>query len=263
MNKIAEKKGTNVANLMDDLFNSAGQGTETIKAEDMQIPFMRLLQAMSPQLDKNEASYIKGASQGDIFNTVTGQYWEGEQGVVVLPCAFTTKFLEFQLRDTGGGFLGELDPSDQNITQTTRNGSVELLPSGNELVRSYQFLVLAVGDDGVTQQMICDMKKTQVKVAKQWNTRRAGLKIKHPTKGLFNPPMWAQPWRLTSVQQSNDQGKWFNYQLNQDVLPIDSVPVSAQEEAKELYNRFKSGEIKTGTGEETPSSNMKDEDLPF
>ena len=90
-------------------------------------------------------------------------------------CAYTTKYLEFQFEKAGGGFMGELSADDPDIRKTERNGSAEMLPSGNELVRSAQFLVLGV-DSGVTTQMICDMKKTQMKVAKQWNTRRAGLR---------------------------------------------------------------------------------------
>ena len=215
MANVANKKSTEVANLMDDLFDSAGQGMETITADDMQIPFLRILQPLSPQLLKTDPKFIKGASAGDIFNTVTGQYWEADEGLVVLMCAYTTKFLEFQLRETGGGFMGELSADDPDIRKTERNGSIEMLPNGNELVRSAQFLVLGVDADGSTSQMICDMKKTQMKIAKQWNTRRAGLKIEHPTNGMFNPPMWSVPWRLTSVQESNDKGSWFNYAVAQ------------------------------------------------
>ena len=257
--EVANAKTTAVANLMDDLFDSAGQGMETIGADDMQIPFLRILQPLSPQLLKTDSKFIKGASAGDIFNTVTGQYWEADTGLTVLMCAYTTKFLEFQLRESGGGFMGELSADDPDIRKTERNGATEMLPSGNELVRSAQFLVLGVEDTGATTQMICDMKKTQMKIAKQWNTRRAGLKISHPTKGMFNPPMWAVPWKLTTVQESNDKGSWFNYAVAQEEM--DSVAPEAIMEARDLYNSFRAGEIKTGTGEEksTPDS----DDVPF
>ena len=84
---VARKESTAVANIMDDLYEAAGQGMETIGAEDMQIPFLRILQPLSPQLIKNDPKFIKGASAGDIFNTVTGQFWEAEEGINVLPCA--------------------------------------------------------------------------------------------------------------------------------------------------------------------------------
>ena len=79
---------------------------------------------------------------------MTGQYWEADEGLVVLMCAYTTKFLEFQLRESGGGFMGELNADDPDIRKTERNGSVEMLPNGNELVRSAQFLVLGIDGDG-------------------------------------------------------------------------------------------------------------------
>jgi hypothetical protein len=259
---VAEAKTTAVANIMDDLYASAGQGMETIGADDMQIPFLRILQPLSPQLLKTDAKFIKGASAGDIFNTVTGQFWEADSGLTVLMCAYTTKFLEFQLRESGGGFMGELDAGDPDIRKTQRIGSAEMLPSGNELVRSAQFLVLGVDDNGATTQMICDMKKTQMKVAKQWNTRRAGLKIMHPEKGLFNPPMWAVPWKLTSVQESNDKGSWFNYSVSQ--MDMSEVPQPAIIEARELYNSFKAGDIKTGTGEDKARDTEEGaSDIPF
>ena len=54
----------------------SGMGFEEVDKDDFQIPFVRILQALSPQLKKSDASYIEGASQGDIFNTVTHQVWD-------------------------------------------------------------------------------------------------------------------------------------------------------------------------------------------
>jgi len=261
---VVEKKSTAVANVMDDLYASAGEGLENVGAEDMQIPFLRILQPLSPQLNKQDSKYIKGASGGDLFNTVTGQFWDSEEGVSVIPCAYQMKYLEFQLRENGGGFMGELDPNSPDIRSTERNGANEMLPSGNELVRSAQFLVLAFGDDGIPQQMICDMKKTQMKIAKQWNTRRAGMKLVHPEKGLFTPPMWATVWKLTSVQESNDKGSWFNYQIAQGDVKEVSSDILVQ--ARDLYNQFKKGEIKTaaGTAEEmNQSPSDEGDEIPF
>ena len=81
-----QKKDTNTlpATLMADFSEHAGAGMDAIGTEDMQIPFLRILQPLSPQLNKNDASYIKGASSGDLFNTVTGQFWSGEDGVYVI-----------------------------------------------------------------------------------------------------------------------------------------------------------------------------------
>ena len=262
--KVATKKETGVSMMMDDLFESAGQGMETMSSEDMQIPFLRICQALSPQLVKTDPKFIKGASAGDMFNNVTQQLWEGEEGLKIIPCAYEMKYLEFQLRESGGGFLGELDKNSPDIRQAQRTGSNEILPNGNELVRSAQYLVIAVDDDGVTQQMVLDMKKTQMKVAKQWNPRRAGIKIQHPTRGLFTPPMWATVWHLTTVSESNDRGTWYNYAIAQS--DVESVPQAAVLEAKGLYEQFRRGEIKTSAApsEEMPANQESNaDDIPF
>jgi hypothetical protein len=119
---VAKAKSTEIsADLLDDIFDNAGEGA-SYDSSEMQIPFVRLLQALSPQLKKKDPQYIDGAASGDIFNNVTGQYWSGEEGIVVVPCYQTTKYLEFTPREQGGGFRGEIAPNDPRLQSTTRNG---------------------------------------------------------------------------------------------------------------------------------------------
>ena len=72
---VAKKKETAVANIMEQFEAHAGAGMDSIGTEDMQIPFLRILQPLSPQLLKTDPKFIKGASAGDLFNTVTSQVW--------------------------------------------------------------------------------------------------------------------------------------------------------------------------------------------
>ena len=116
MGAVAKKKKTDVStDVMDDIFGMAGEGA-SFDSSEMQIPFVRVLQALSPQLNKKKAEYIEGAEQGDLFNNVTMQSWDGEDGVNIIPCFQTTKYLEFTPRDMGGGFRGELAANDPAST---------------------------------------------------------------------------------------------------------------------------------------------------
>jgi hypothetical protein len=118
---IAKAKETAVStDVMDDIFEHAGEGT-SFDSSEMQIPFVRLLQPLSPQLNKKKSEYIEGASAGDAFNNVTGQYWDGEAGIEVIVCFQTTKYLEFVPRDMGGGFKGEIPANSPLLQQTTRS----------------------------------------------------------------------------------------------------------------------------------------------
>jgi hypothetical protein len=139
---VANAKETAVStDVMDDIFEFAGEGA-AFDSSEMQIPFIRLLQPLSPQLNKKKAEFIEGASSGDAFNNVTGQHWDGEKGISVIVCFQTTKYLEFVPRDSGGGFKGEINPASHLLQQTSRQGSKEILPNGNELVKSDQHFCL-------------------------------------------------------------------------------------------------------------------------
>ena len=242
----------------------AGEGMDHIGTEDMQIPFLRIIQPLSPEINKADPKFIKGASAGDLFNTVTGTVWEGEEGVTVIPCGYTVKFLEFQPREAGGGFMGELDPNSPDIANTQRQGAAEILPSGNELIRSAQHLVLLCNEDGTTQQAIVDMKKTQLKVSRRWNTQLRMVQYKGP-KGPFTPPMWGTAWKLSVVSESNDKGSWFNFAVAS--LPPTAVPQEAFMAAKDFYQSFNKGEVSTSAGtademQESTKPSMSD-DIPF
>ena len=54
----------------------AGAGMENMGAEDLALPFLKVLSGNDPVLDENE-----DARKGDIYNTVTGILHKGKEGV--------------------------------------------------------------------------------------------------------------------------------------------------------------------------------------
>ena len=48
----------------------AGEGLEEVTAEDLAIPFLRVLAQLSPQVNKRDGAYVDGAEAGMIYNTV-------------------------------------------------------------------------------------------------------------------------------------------------------------------------------------------------
>ena len=262
MGAVAKKKETAVStDVMDDILEFAGEGA-AFDSSEMQIPFVRILQAMSPQLKKREAEYIEGSEQGDMFNTVTKQHWTGEDGITVIPCYQTTKYLEFTPRDQGGGFRGEIAATDPVLQRTERQGAKEMLPNGNELVKSDQHYCLVVEADGTYQPVVIDMKSSQLKVSRRWKTQIAMQKIKHPKTGaMITPPLFATQWKFTTVEESNDQGSWFNYQIEKVGL-LESRDLML--EAKSFRDSVAAGEVKAAPeeGSSTVSSSNSDE-IPF
>lgn len=261
-NEVATAKNTALsADLLDDMMLDAGEGA-AFSADEMQIPFVRLLQALSPQLNKKKAEYIDGASSGDAFNNVTGQYWDGEQGLTVIPCYQTTKYLEFTPREMGGGFRGEINPNNPVLQQTTRSGSKEILPNGNELVKSDQHFCLIVDEDGGYQPAVIDMKSTQLKVSRRWKTQIAMQKVTLPDGRKVTPPVFATMWKLRSVDESNDQGSWSNWAVEKVGLVEDR---NLYQEARSFRKSIEAGEVKAAPDEHEQSAARQeaDQDIPF
>lgn len=259
---VAQKEKTEVAvsNLSSLLEEEAGAGLENFTTDDMQIPFIRILQALSPQLNKQDSMYIKGAEQGDIFNTVTQEVYKADEGIVVVPCFFEKKFLEFALRSSGGGFIRELSADDKDITLTTREGAAEILPSGNELVRTHQHLVQVLSPyTNEFAPAVLDMKKTQLKVSRRWNTMKNGIRL--PSGKPM--PLYGTAWYITTIAESNDQGSWYNYKVDR-VTEISEKLEAMMLEARTMYQSFKKGEVKmaAASADEMASSKSGDE-IPF
>lgn len=254
------------AAVLDTFLEDAGAGTENFTQDDLQIPFLRVLQPVSPELKKKHEKYIAGADQGDVFNTVTRQVWSAEDGVKVIVCGYIKKYLEFTPYEQGGGFHGELSPSDPKIRQAERVGNKEMLPNGNELVVSAQhYVMIQDPSTGGWQTAILDMKSSNLKVSRQWNTMIAMQEIKKGDQS-FKVPSFGIIWNLSTDERSNDMGSWHSWKIVGKEGFVEDPKV--YEMAKNFARMVNEGEVKAAQDpdlEETVSDTESEaaSDLPF
>jgi|TARA_R100001510_G_C7615332_1_gene177676 hypothetical protein len=208
-NEIAEKKNTALASA--SIFEEdAGGGLENITAEDLTIPRLKILQALSPEVSKADGKYIEGAEAGDITNTVTGQVFPSTEGCIVIPVLYKRMFLEWQPRESGGGLISQhTDPDILSKTTKDKQGA-DVLENGNYIQTSATHYVLTVDGDSFQQVMI-PMAGTQLKKSRTWNSLMASLKVKSGNGNVFTPPSYSHKYRLTTVPESNDRGSWYGW----------------------------------------------------
>ena len=65
---ITEKKSTDVT-IASAFEVDAGSGLENMTADDFTIPRLKILQALSPEVNTRDGKHIEGAVSGDITNT--------------------------------------------------------------------------------------------------------------------------------------------------------------------------------------------------
>lgn len=233
--EVALKQANAVA-LQNQQLEDAGAGFEEAGASAYAIPFLQILQSGSPQCKKSDGAYIKGAEEGMFFNTVTQEVYDGDKGIVVIPCHYTNRFVEWKARESGGGFVAEHLPSDAPATTKDDKGR-DVTGHGTNIVDTRNHYVLICAEDGTLSPALIAMASTQMKKSKQWMSQMQGYKIKTPT-GFVAAPMMSRKYRLTTVPESNDKGSWFGFKVALVGLVEDGAEYNA---AVEFRNAVRSG----------------------
>ena len=256
---IAKKKKKSEVAIMDEnMFAAdAGIGVSDLGSEDLAIPFLKVLQKMSDELDD-----LDDAKAGDIYNTVTKDVVKGKAGVTVINCAYALQYIEWEPRGTGTGAPHQIYSAADDIPATERgddNKDYIVGGSGRYLERTAQHYVLIVDEDGMTQQALLPMKSTQFKKSKQWNSAMRSLKMKDARGDLFTPPRFSHVWKLETVPEENKNGSWHGWQISKDSVVSDP---SIYAEAKLFAESIIAGQVNVKHVRED-EKNSSDDDTPF
>jgi len=262
-NAVAETQ-SNLPAMASKYQEDAGAGYEEADKDSFAIPFIAILQALSPQVDESDGAFIEGAKQGMFLNTVTNDVFEA---LNIIPVHYNRTFTEWGLRENGGGFKGEHPPekgTELQLTATRDDKSRDVLPNGNQIVDSRNHYVLIETVNG-WQPVIISFTATQLKKSRKWMTSMNQIKVDDGTGRMFNPPMFANLYHMSTVKEKNEKGSWFNFKLER-VGYVDDEGAYAM--AKEFREQVKSGEAKAAhesanNGESTTSDELgPDDDIP-
>lgn len=194
----------------------ANVGMEEADSESFAIPFLQVLQKLSPQLDSDDGKYIEGAKAGDIVQTVTNEIFPGKEGVLLVPVHFQRVFTEWVPRDQGGGFRGVRSPSDPLVASGVRDDSGKLqLDSGNLLVDTRYHFCLLLGPEG-PQPVLLGLTSSQIKKSKQWLTVMRSLKMRGQSGRPFTPPTYSHVYKAVTVPESNSKGSWHGLKITKE-----------------------------------------------
>lgn len=209
-----------------DQQGGTARGSEDVGTEDVAIPRLQILQSLSPQIDKKDDTYIKGAEAGMLFNATTGVLY-GES-VFFVPVYFRKDWMVWKKRKSGGGFLGA-----HGTPQLAADALMEALAdpeSGSEndyetVETPQQFGILV--NQGGAQDIVISMPKSQMKKSRMLNTlvREAG------------GDRWNMVYEVRAIGEENAKGKFYNY----DVKPRGYTPKELWMRAEALYEAIRVG----------------------
>ena len=235
MSEVAKKKANAVAAV--NFEADAGQGLNMTQ-EDLALPFLKVLGQLSPECNKRDAKHVEGAEPGMIINTVTNEIYDGVKGIDVVPVHYKRQYIEWQDRGESQGAPVKIYEAGDDLPSTTRDKfNKDRLANGNYLENTASHFVVILGNNPTTA--LISMKATQLKVSRKWNSMMMGLKMQGKN-GMFTPPTYSHIYKLKTVQQSNDKGTWFGWDVSK-VGPITDQGVYTI--AKDFSNSVAKGNV--------------------
>ena len=283
---VATKKEAGLpAEFMDELAQAGEEHKEALGKDDMSIPFLQILQSLSPQVVKGEAEYIKGSEPSDLLNTVTQTLIKTRddddnalQGCQVMPVSYKRTFIEWVPRSQGGGIVQEYSVEEglSIITQRSTETGQDIIQAnspvgtpGNQLNDTHTHFMFLMNEDGTFEPVVLTMASTQIKPSKDLNNMVSKQVLPDGRKA----PRFFGIYNVTTQRRSNDQGAWYIWKFERasDVLQADRMDMFR--EAKAFVAGIEGGEHKVdhskAAGEANPSTKPAgeapkgDDDVPF
>ena len=246
MNQVAEKKSAGLpSNMFED---DAAKGLGAIGQEDLALPFLKILGQLSPEVNKRDGKYVEGSEPGMIYNSVSGELYDGVKGIDVIPCFYKLEYIEWKDRGEGLGAPVAIYDSSSDIMSKTKPDAnyKDRLPNGNYIEKTASHFVIVSGDSPSTA--LISMKSTQLKISRKWNSMMSGIKMKG-ANGMFTPASFSHIYKLKTTQMSNDKGTWFGWEVSK-VGPV--TDKGLYDQAKGFSDSISKGSVKAKHGEEKP-----------
>lgn len=195
------------------------RGNENVQQDDLQLPRIDVLQALSPQINKKKDEHIEGAEVGMLFNTLTGELYP--DGVIITPVSFVKRHLVWvdRKKDSEGGLRGVFETSEEAETFIESQEDEDKL----EAVATAEHLVLL--EDG--SEVILSMAKSKMKVSRKFNS----------LVRLNGGDRFGRSYNMTTVDDKSAQGEFQNLSLSNSGYPSEEV----YHKAEALHEAIQSG----------------------
>lgn len=201
------------------------QGFEDIDLSTVAIPFLKILQTLSPELNKKKPAFIEGAEEGDLVNTVTKHNYGSEIEITILK--FEHVFTEW--RPERGGLVGVHDPVNAERLAANKTFGKWKTKDGNDLSENYMYYVIIKGyeDHGVC---IISAVSTNIPAAKVLNKLMLMQRWGNGQKAM----PFHQIYKVKTVFNTNEKGDWYTFSFQFVGFVDQELYLAAKEERKLL-----------------------------
>jgi len=169
----------------------AGKGNENVSSADQQIPQIKVLNPLSPEVEAGTAT------AGKLFNSLTE---ESADHFYLVNLHFEKSYPIFKKREMGGGWAGTHD------TLQAAQKAVAELPGGEvtyDIIETakHTCLLLNAETGEIETPVHIYMKSTGLNVSRNWNSQIATR--------TAQTARYAAVWKMTSEKKQGNGNTWF------------------------------------------------------
>ena len=254
-----------------DYGDDAGAGYEGQTAKDLSLPWINVLQDLSPQVKDKNSHYKTGM----LFNTVTNEGIDGEKGLVIIPAHKRRVFVEWVPRDNGGGFVAVHEPESDVVAKALSASTAfgKYSYKGNDLVETFELYFLILDEEDLESEVpigfgVMAISSKKIKPFKDWTTSLA--LVNYRKWGIAKqPPIFANRVKLSTFTDKHKNYLFENVKFQPLVPDTEEVPgilssligkdTPLYVEAKNLREMVKSGIAKVDYTQQTQETNTEEE----
>jgi len=217
------------------LQKTPGRGSENVGTDDLVIPRLEIVQALSPAAKRGDPGYVDGAQAGMLTNSVSRVLY-GDH-VVVVPVYYMKQYLVWRDRKQAPG---ESDREYASRPTTGFFGAFYTMGEASErveqeggaaahivIIDTPQHLCLLLSGTGDTEEIMVSMPRTKAKVSRQWNSMVR----------MVGGDRFSRVYKVGTGLQKNAKGDFYNF----DIKPMGFPSHGLYKQAEELYNKVSSG----------------------
>ena len=218
---VVKKEQQHVATLDFSMVEAdSGLGNKEVDQETLSIPFLKT------NLSKQILEANRGSVSGDMYNTVTGEIYDREKGVLVLPCVFQRRFIQWSpLGDEQSAPIAIYSTKEEcPATERSKEDNKEYLTdgSGHYIEDTHQHYCLIIKTDdkgkltGATDAVMIAMKSTSLKASRKWNSIISTRRKQKADGSMFIPPRFLYTYSLGTYMESGRKGDYFVWDMKLD-----------------------------------------------
>jgi len=233
------------------------KGFEDINSETIAIPFLKLAQSLSPELNSRKPEFIQGLQPGDFFNSVTHEVYGDD--IVLNIIHFEHLYTEW--KPSRGGFVDRWTPEEAFERAVDRTFGAWKTKEGNDLQENYAYFIVIVGheNDGI---LIQTLASSGIKEARKLNKKLISQMFSDG--GKMAPHH--QIYKMTNQFMSNEQGDWFVPTFNFAGVIGKATFLKASEERKLLPEKTVDySQLENGGGQKkiAGTGTVAEDDVPY